>query len=586
MAENLFVYRGVPFPSDRTHFALSYTPVYDGSGRVAKYHELRITAEVYLHPGDLGGNAGEDFTGKQLHELRSGLTEPGGPLTIHSRLIPGPVCPLNDDNLEYYIITNENCIDYGPQPQNVQVEYIGWAKMVYVRWEVVAYIWIRYPDRREGLGIVEYVLNTSYNVDEMGMTTRTLNGRLEIIGRWEANGPAHNAYEYVKYVYYPPEPMFYRSQSYQVSPDGRVLTFTIVDREIPSDEPYPYGVAYIDARLSLEGHGADLKANRNAAASRDDWGGIPYTGVSIPWSWSLSGTLRMVPGVSKRIGYLTIIRLLESKAALMKKGFANQGNQSIALCKGMSFSESIYGREMSFSFDFTITCTVDSIVYASGLFQPIQPSGKWQDWATLMNNLYSPRSGPGFRHLSLNPDSLTVIQLGGAQVPGNTMATPSEWYPQPWHPQGPPLGQLPPAHMSWMRYDVEITIYRKGQTIRVIPVGVGESHQRVTVDLEEKSIPFLIRRLEGVEQGGVVERGASEIYMEVRGVARRVGHRINTDEMPKVLTIAGQPAKMVGEKISNNTMIRKLPAGFPVFEMTSSRTYVVPDPSGKIVLDF
>ena len=252
-----------------------------------------------------------------------------------------------------------------------------------------------------------------WSIDEQGLTTRTIDGRIEvpIMTGFSAKGspsiPGSMAYQqnadyYRKDIRFPIPIGFMRSQKYTLSNDRRSLTFQITDRELPSDFAFYPGTLKMEADQEISSSfqdgnwggfvkwdcviNATITLPRNVSMNLD-WGGDGYVRKTIrngrrhAWAafkkildtkiWTIAAKTKggLDPGKVLRVP--TTIRNVDAEESDTVNDI-KEGNACF-IPDQISMKEDLYGRTFQFSFSYTIFCMPDRVFEATRIMAPEGP---------------------------------------------------------------------------------------------------------------------------------------------------------------------------------------------------------------------
>lgn len=394
-------YNGIVFPPG-IHAKVMMRPIPDAANRTTKYTSFRIEIACVLHDGQTdvfnrGGVKAPIVTLNQsFAEIRRRLSQRSGVLTFTDRGFG-----------DLTINTTTQTVNYGPVPEVVTWEPVAGTSAVHLVWAVEVSI-VQCDSSLRGDSIVELVYTAQWDIDEAGLTYRVISGHLEI----PANLPSTIATtiprtaDFFRNRINVPVPLGFRRQTkWGLSLDKRVLNFTIVDTEDPSDNAYPAGV---------------IRANVHYTVSNS------RVGFKL-WDVNLSGSITVGQGVPRWLAWAAFLIIVKSKRdqavkAEVTDSSGKKKSGGILITRRFSLTENIFGRDMSFSLQWTLGCTLDKLLSASGVWQPIGTS--WDAWRTSMTSLarnWDYRGHAQMRHLP-SDDTIVNACSGGQSISINNFA--------------------------------------------------------------------------------------------------------------------------------------------------------------------
>lgn len=350
-------YNGIKFPV-QISATISLQPVYDAADRGVKYtrHLFSITAifhdELLPHvPGTLDSD---------LPLVLEKLQQPGGILIFASKGF----------GANYTLNTAIQDVAFGPKPRVLEWTPVGNNKSVRLRWQCevavlpcVDLVPAVYKNRP-----ISVTYTYTWSLDEAGLTQRTTTGTIEAVGTRtialdDPPGKVELSADDFRSSFLLGVPLGYtRSrQDYNLSPDHRILTFTIVDTEIPSDNPYYPGILRPSVRVSVGNIGGEISM--------------------LNWNMTISGSISTAMGVPRWYAWVAYWMIVEHRVKLIrmraKLGDPSTGSPSmrpgdVLYISEIHFEEEVFGRSMSFSCRIVFACELASIMHASGLWEQIR----------------------------------------------------------------------------------------------------------------------------------------------------------------------------------------------------------------------
>lgn len=427
-------YNGVRFPP-ALHSTAEFSPVYDDSGRIAKYIRVVINVEAYLFNGFTEAPVSgvlpyhnpsyvtdtASTTDNTMKTVRRRLSEPCQQLTFTYQgagnvTLNGPTSPRDVDN--------------GPKPKIVKWQPLT-NKMAKVNWVCEAAF--SPCDSETGTSgklsdIAQFPFTVSNDIGEDGLTVRNITGcyetRLTRVPSPTTNNPPTGTgkagisepFDFIgiqKYILsrFPMVLKFKRRTNFELSNDRKTINFTITDTEIGGVDAYGIGCADEDVTLSTSG-GLD-----------EGKGGFAI------WNTSLRGNITLMNGYPKSFALAEILRLFKRYKGLSNKGFVvpvgtkvsdSEGNptrtgtfeKSRSLLKTVSFSDKIFTNEIGFELEWMNVVSLNYLLDATGIFQPVEPTAlyrdqNWAKWRTSVEKI----AGIGFAELGFNEQDDIIVSL-------------------------------------------------------------------------------------------------------------------------------------------------------------------------------
>lgn len=525
-------YNGYTF-SPTARVRIKATNIYDNANRMVKYVRYIITVADDVMPTDdpenksyseankgpaLGSTRGTDFN---LETIRYYLSKPGGNLSVSNRGFGNmEVTPLANTG------TNPDLV-FGPKPEILEWQPIAGRGGCHIVWSCEVHI---AECGRDNLGnplntpgpINQFTYEVSWDLDEVGMTTRTVSGELEVTSFRTGTTITVSADQYRNYINLPPLPRFHRRQRYNLSPDQRRLSFTIVDTEIPSDNPYFNGVVRMNVRHHVS---ADLEGS----------------GFS-QWVNNLSGTIELQPGAPRNLAWLAFLWAIKGRLDAATQGKAptkdqdspkndGNGNSQIVYISNLEFDEELFGRTFQFTVTYLLSCSISTIFQGTGFFQPITGS----DWNTWLNNstLFDQR---GFAQLNHTPNDVILFDTCNQNNFGSTSS------PQTgntaWTLPDALRGGCPPPEQSYLYYQNDFSVISGNQTIFYKRLSTDDSNnENLPEGLPADTSGLVVATgSQGNYQARYQDRGTRDYRVVMEGSAVRAGYHVVP---PRIKSIAG-----------------------------------------------
>lgn len=443
-------YNGVRFPP-AMKCTVDYTPEYDKSRRFVKYIRATVNIECLMFPGvlDLINTSHTPYTGVDTfnYESPDSVNDADSTLPyeegtdpemqeIRKRLLqPGQEFRLQGQGVGDIILNSPTGLrdsDNGPKPQ-----MLAWSpltnKLAKIKWKLeVCFPPCADPYTSSSTGeapIAEFSFALSLDINERGLSTRTINGTYEValsrIPTATTTNPASiatqpylagksapfdmNAMEVHILSAFPSIPQFTRKVKFDLSEDRKVILFTITDTELDNDEPFGEGCYDEKVTISTE--------------SRLD------AGFEI-WGTSLNGTITLFPGYPKGYAEAEIYRLFNkyytksttkgsTKHKKPKPDESSEGSQgslgwpSHAILRSLRFTDSIFDRSLSFDIAWDVFCDLKYIMLATNMFRPVVETDneevkQWNFWKGSIDALIG---RGGYQTLGMNENTDIVISL-------------------------------------------------------------------------------------------------------------------------------------------------------------------------------
>ncbi len=398
-------YNGFTFPGP-FHCQVRSTPIYDSADRARKYNQYTIIIECIILPDDAPTSTPGAQTDTNLTNIRKRLQAPYKPLTFEDQGF-GPIT-----------VDGTTVVDsrFGPKPRLLAMESVGSNRACRISWQCEVTI----PECSSGTSqytnaLAELTFQSSWNINEHGMTVRTMRGTIEVPFSI-ANGIAQDTIDNYRNTFNPPElPNFWRSRHYDESRGKNILEITIIDTEVPSDNPFFPGCVKADIRH---------RVSSNYVASG-----------FVKWDNTLSGTIEAVPGYSKNTLWNWFFIIFQSRrnkvgnAPVVIKGHADKPRKPFVLMQDIEVEESLFTRSLSFRMSWqVIGLDIRTFMERNGMFTPV-PGTNWTQWKTELSKVTGFR---GLAGLKTDKSSDLIIDLCSTDsislLDNSNTVTPAESY--------------------------------------------------------------------------------------------------------------------------------------------------------------
>lgn len=133
-------------------------------------------------------------------------------------------------------------IAYGPQPQNVNITRFSGGKAARITFDLQVQVKQCFSNMCGSMAlpndVLAYTRVFDHKVDADGFTRRTISGKLVITGNAVIAGTSPDVY---RNLVAPPDPIYFQrlDQDFQVSVDGRTMTYSVTDQEVLNTLPAP-----------------------------------------------------------------------------------------------------------------------------------------------------------------------------------------------------------------------------------------------------------------------------------------------------------------------------------------------------------
>ncbi len=232
--------------------------------------------------------------------------------------------------------------------------------------------------------LLSHTEEQEFEVEEDGTAVMTLMGELEFVSSGamvnklkETPAAIPRLLQLLSHFFEPLHPLgFTRTQKYKFKKNKRSIEYTIIDREIKSDNPIMPNI---------------LKADVSHTVSSNLIGNDVFDGSGfLTWNNVFEGTFTVRPGVWKGWAWLAMMTIVRQRmaATLPFQGEADLSpkdaisatiaNNNVAieakrkhLLHYISIKENIYTRECSFNLKYLVVTNLNQLFVSTGLFYPV-----------------------------------------------------------------------------------------------------------------------------------------------------------------------------------------------------------------------
>jgi len=488
-------YNGYAFDS-ATKITARSTNVRDEADRTTVYIQHELTVRSIIAPVSEGSQVSAD---DYMDRVRRLLSQDGQALTFRNKGFGGAVTINGASGMKD--------VKWGPKTQELSWEPIGSSYACEIVWRVTFCLPLCCCGQEMFTGIMAANYEAEYDVDQHGLTTRTITGYLEIA---QTRIPGSKAVPESADTYWTAiqatVPIGYRRTvcRRRVSKDKSRLDYTIVDEQVDSPNPWP---AYV---TDIRGSHTANWARRNGAEFRNTISMeiTPKLGLNGSFAWSVFGQI-----VSKRL----LATQDRGRQWFIDELFAN---------------EDLFGRTCSFRISYRILSTIKDLLGDSGLWTPL--GNDWQTWQTSVAV-----SSRGVSGLQNYPSMDAIVDLCGGS-PSST-GTNGDLVSQ----EGSSTTQTfkntkPRPEESYLHYKARLTPYKRTPTYRQ-KRQTKDENSNWTSDWNPRSeSPFNFPgRTSAANDDVILQRGVAGVDVIFEGAAIRAGYQV---PRPAVNSIGGVPA--------------------------------------------
>ena len=473
-----------------SHITVEVEYLYDEADRTVTGQQHTITVEAVIANDGTAGDLDVD-----MENIRRRLGQAGRALYFRQKGFG------NDLIVNVGTVRD---IKNGPKPRILLWLPIGDDKACQITWQVVTVVPICEGGGRRFEGVSALNYSVSYDINKLGDTTRTLAGYIAVaqVGGATADR-ARDAFA--------PLPIegFEREQSWVGNFDKSRVDFTIVDRQIPSPNPYPARMTAVSGRHRVSWgrgrNGAKFFNNISMALS-------PEAGLSGSEAWLIFLTV-----VTNRINW------------------AKRRNQKVFI-DSLDVEEDLFGRPQSFQIRYRVLGCIRDFVGDMGLWQPIGTD--WRVWVqSLTGSVFNNRGSAGL--VDIGADDAVVSLCGPNPVvsPNNLIRPPR----LSSYKTARIVNEKPSAEQSWLQYDSHICTYRRRPVTRQSILQVSDLDEGGW-ELDSGRPPSNPANYGSGSENidDVIQTGGSSRYGTIiSGRAMRAGHKI---PRPTLVTAGGREA--------------------------------------------
>lgn len=345
--------------------------IYDRGGIAVKHTEYVLTVKAVFM-----GNS-EQAMGENAEDLQLRLSQ------------PGKVLKIEGIGLGFGTIMHDE--EWGPKPLGFKWQNIG-----FLAWEVVwtVQFCIKHctNDYRSDKAFTAFNFETSWQNDLDGITSRTIQGSVEIVGKRvnpNSNVPAHVADEVRNNLNIVCPNGFRRvNDTWREGVKKNILEFTISDQMLPGTPP-PIGVISADGSCSMYSEGAAVGTRALISISMD-------IRTSPSFAPELAGVIFMGAALSKQ------------------REMTKAGVKSVIPRTFYIMNRKYDGaRQTSASMSWSVTDCIQGVMNKAKIWSPLT-TNNYQEWRTSIQNLWGNRGAAtaiGQGLVASDPKEAVIIDL-------------------------------------------------------------------------------------------------------------------------------------------------------------------------------
>lgn len=520
---NGYTFDGASRLSVRTEF------VTDDADREIIYHKHTITVRAVIQS--------DGSTNLPMEEIRARLSKQGAELLVvnngFGRIQHHPTQTAAPRDVRW-----------GPKPKMLSWVPLGGGNAAEIEWQCEICQAACGLDNAIAFtdgSVLALNYSADYTLDPHGDTTRVLTGYLEIAQSRFGNNTYFSADQYRERISpEPPEGFMRVSRNFHISEDKSRLNFTIVDRQIPSENPWPEGVTEISCEY-------DVRWSQKQGSI---------------YMASLNMDVRGRRGIPKARLWAHFTTLMRQKVMSSDAG----GRYAILL--SLRAKEDVFGMGCSFSATWRYTSTITNFIEQAGMFRPIGTT--WERWKTSLDDVqFNHRGTAG---LELKPSQDAIISLCNPQ--GSVLRDDQKPETKLRQSSDPISQDPPPPDQSWLSYDMQTTVHRDRPVARLSYMQEPDA-EPTTPSMRQSAAPDW--GAPGGEDDLLHQSGRSKYVVTLSGSALRAGHKI---PRPKLEQVGDQvPVEVSGtysQKIVGNSL------GVPIYAAAWEIDYELPNSPGTV----
>jgi hypothetical protein len=509
-------YNGVDFGGTTT-LNVHVVPAEDEAGRTTVYQMITLRV-VSTFATVSGGTSLDD----QVNQIRYLLNQHGKELVLDSKGFG----TLRVSNQTYGGFVAD--LKFGPKPRVLSWHSLGGSGAAEIEWEVTVCVppcsEIMFGIARSRTGILAANYQVMFDINERGITTRTIDGYLEIACNKLGVNPSDIADAYREKIISIQLPGFNRRTRWNLSLDKSRLDFTIVDTQIETKFPFP---AYIMApsgrhRVSWARSQGGMMKLRNTIS------------MDLPVGLGVGGT----PWVNQAYAYWVFASIVRQRIYQ-----ALTLGQSPVIMDELVIEEDIWGTASSFSVSYTSLAKLADIIKASGVWMPIDTGyqNTWDVWHTSTQEYHDYRGQAGL-FVSRYDDAIINI-CDGAQYQA---PRPNQKRKGRQQTQSNVIfrNQVPPPSQSWLEYNTSLGVQKTKHTSRQQVLQEPEDAEQAPGN--QNAVTGWKVPKTGQREADIIQQSGIGAHTAVlTGVATRVGYEV---ARPSLIRVGTQTAVLKEDK--------------------------------------
>lgn len=335
-------YNGFQF-GPLVRYSLRGQPEYDPARRTVIYvrYVLSVTSWQYANT--------ENALSADMLEAREKLMTSGGRLTIED--IGWGDTTTGQTHPE---------IAWGPMPLGATFTPLGGGLCWQLEWQCEFKVSeCASPGSTSGTGGKPFLVfnyDVDYSHDELGFTTRSITGLLQIPQDRRGRAVADVPLNYRRSVRVPVPPGYKRVRStWRENSSQNTLSFSLVDQQL-QHEPFPVGIAAADVEFSV---GSQM-AITNAVLQ-----------------FRVAGSLETLPGWPKALAALKFFQIVYARLLVLQNVI---GQGSAVIPQTIQMSHSPFGRASRFAMTYQVTTKIGTAIFNPNLLYAALPDSNYAAW--------------------------------------------------------------------------------------------------------------------------------------------------------------------------------------------------------------
>jgi hypothetical protein len=645
-------YNGINFPP-AMKTSMSSRGIYTRSGRVIKHIEITLRVECIFSGGDFAINVsgGDTYTSENAETtglrditrdsqmdnpakaLILKLSEPRKTLVIEG-IGFGNFYIDNDESISSFSYTGDGSsqIKYapdlanGPKPQVLDYASPTGGKVIHVLWSVTFTV-SPCPKLNMATNVAPFSsfdFSTHFNVDQNGVFSRSIYGEVEV-PNWtvpSTNMPKFNVDNVdgvlgVKDRILKAFPLIAdcsREHTFTTSEDRTKVSFTIIDKQHDSDEPFYPGCSNVRLRTSLR------TMSPVAGISNSD-------NTKLMFSFVISASIDVYKGVPKSVAWNAFTTYLKWHII----GSLNEGQ----ILQGFTIDNDRTGRNLSVTATFLITSPVHYIFSKTNFLETmkeIRTDGKagtvgksWNQWNAFRQSYGATEPYGVDGKVSLSPekdqDHLVSLCSPPKAVPTKPIPEKKDNEKKVTLEETPLRSKysekssyISYANKTWYDSTMSVSTHSllgksdasgkttpnasaspQGNKSNVAdqskPVDVTPalllSVTRSAAEVKSSDTGVAFTRVDDVAENIIQQHGAGKHFFYMQGHGERVGYHVDIPSVESTGRVGGQVESpvLVKDAVSPSHVARYTADGIPIYRASWYRVYCLPSlKSREIVL--